>query len=870
MFGCKSRLRRAFRTLIILDRQTAHPESLILLATKKTSLPLVNDCRRNHATIANIQKGHHIRLLREAFQSNDATPLSTKETRRGPSRVLRKNAKAKENNKRHLDIQKDEDGNDPAWVADIDQALQTELRWTGGDALKLAKTVLNKLKVDDPLRALQLIRASEKMPNTAEKKRVDSVVSWNHVMDYFMSKSMTRTAFKMFNEVRMFKGFSGPRNCNGGCLPILQMKKRGHKPDAHTYTIMLRGFAMNHKKPNAVDEAMKVYDSMYRPGSDIKPNIIHSNAIINCLGRALNMDALWSVAGRLPDRGPGAPDKWTYTTILNTMQACIVRDARQLTETDGDQEAAARLVQSTVGEGRRLWEDIVSRWKSGDVSIDQTLVCAMGRLLLLGQKQDWDDIFSLIEQTMRLPRINPPLKRRGRVDSEDLEKALALPPPKDEEGSSDLEQLELAVADEAAPRVKNEFAVLDLSDRPVRDTPGVDSPGPYARIGNNVLSLLIEAAIKLKAIPVGKMYWDKLTNPDNQPFVAPDEDNLRSYLRLLRISRSSKVMVDLLRQPINSALEGIWYKRAHFVLAMSTCARDFKNQHVFTHASTILDLMQEKLSEPDMKVMTMYLSLAMVTTPGVSAERKGEFNAHQGENNLLRALRRLHSSGLDYRLRLRKWIEMVQRPYEWPVSKKELDVGQKKLKLDRAEAEDEKRPAPPEEVLEFLQTVNSACDKVMNHIQKLTDQEGREIATQKRDASWALQRLNPKANPPSRAKLENREPADAVADHDEVLDTKDYGEDTGMEEIIGDIEGPELVDLHKIHPFQRDQEASRRKERRPKRGKGSEARSETAWSGRGRNQGSRSTSSAEQWSNAWKKSVQRFGGGEKSKEWVVV
>lgn len=648
------------------------------------------------------------------------------------------------------------------------------------------------------------------------------------------------------------------------------MKKRGHKPDAHTYTIMLRGFALNHEKLNAVEEAMKVYDSMYGPGSEIKPNIIHSNAIINCLGRALNMDALWSVAGRLPDRGPGAPDKWTYTTILNTIQACAVRDARQLTETDGDQEAAARLVQSAVAEGRRLWEDIVSRWKSGDVDLDQTLVCAMGRLLLLGQKQDWDDIFSLVEQTMRLRRVTEPLQRWGRGGSKDLDKVLSEPPPQDGEGSSDLEELELAVAGEAAIEVKNEFAVVDLSDRRARATPGAGSPGPYARVGNNILSLLLEAAFKLKNIPAGKKYWDMLTNPDNRVFVAPDEDNLRSYLRLLRASRSSKIMVDLLRQPINGALQGIWYKRPHFVIAMSTCARDFKNPHVFTHASTVLDLMQDNLTEPDMKVMTMYLSLAMITTPGISTEIEGQFNAHQGQNNLLRALRRLHSPGLDYRIHLRKWIDTVPKPYERDPTKKGLNVGKKRFKLDQNEGENEPRGAPPEEVLEFLQKINSACDKVMRHLQKLTDLDGGEIAMQKRDVSWALQRLNPNANPPSRSNLENQELADAMTDHEKVSNPERYRDETRMEKLGGDMEGADLVDLHKIHPFQRDREASQRWGRRPSRDKGSETRSTPHWMGRGNRRRSRLSSPVEQWSDAWKKSVRSHGGAEGRKEWVVV
>lgn len=591
------------------------------------------------------------------------------------------------------------------------------------------------------------------------------------------------------------------------------MKKRGHKADAHTYTIMLRGFTMNHKQPKAVEEAMKVYDSMWRPECNIKPSIIHSNAIINCLGRALNMDALWSVAGRLPDRGPGAADKWTYTTILNTMQACAVRDARQLAETDGDQEAAAKVIQSAINEGRKLWEDVVSRWRSGDVNIDQTLVCAMGRLLLLGQKYDWDDIFSLVEQTMRLPRLQPPFIRQVVENGGELDLARTLPAPNEGGESSGLDQLEMAVGNEAAPKVKNEFAVVDLSDRQVRARGGADVPSPYANVGNNVLSLLIEAAIKLREIPTGKMYWEKLTNPENEPFVMPDDENLHSYLRLLRISRSSKAICDLLRQPVNGGLEGIWYRRGTFVIAMSTCARDFKNPNVFTYASNILDLMQAKLDKADLKVMTMYLSLAMVTTPGVSTEIHGEFNARPGENNLIRAVQRFNYSDLDYRLIVSKWSEGHEKKYE----EEELYVGHKRKGKVRNRFEDSTPPPAPEDLLEFMQTLNSAYDKLLSHRLKMTEMMATAFTCQKRELSQALQQINPEALPPSRAELERTEPADTLPDDDRLLKGKRYPEKIARSGERN-VKGPRVVDLDKRHPFLRDREEGDRRERRSSRG----------------------------------------------------
>lgn len=59
-------------------------------------------------------------------------------------------------------------------------------------------------------------------------------------------------------------------------------------------------------------------------------------------------------------------------------------------------------------DGRKLWGDVVGRWRKGDLIVDQPLVCAMGRLLLLGSRRSrWEDVFALVEQTMNIPRWKP-------------------------------------------------------------------------------------------------------------------------------------------------------------------------------------------------------------------------------------------------------------------------------------------------------------------------------------------------------------------------------------------------------------------------------------------------------------------------------
>ena len=126
--------------------------------------------------------------------------MSKTERLKGPGPLSLRNLRAKETNKHHLDIRQPDDTTKVLSKYTSDIGLQTELKWTGGDALKLAKSVLDKLKAGDPSKALEMLRLSEKMPGADGSKGVDSVVSWNHVMDYYMSKSLTREAFRVFNE----------------------------------------------------------------------------------------------------------------------------------------------------------------------------------------------------------------------------------------------------------------------------------------------------------------------------------------------------------------------------------------------------------------------------------------------------------------------------------------------------------------------------------------------------------------------------------------------------------------------------------------------------------------------------------------------
>jgi hypothetical protein len=187
-------------------------------------------------------------------------------------------------------------------------------------------------------------------------------------------------------------------------LTIDQMKKRAQFPDSYTYTILLRGLSINAHHSGVLAKALSVYHSLSAPNSRVEPSIIHTNAALRVCARAMDMDALWGVAGKIPEKGPQAANVVTYLTIINAVRQNLLVDPPK---GETEDEAAARRERGIL-EARRMWEDIIARWRNAELKIDEELVCAMGRLLLIGSRpRDWDDVLSLVEQTMDVPRLVP-------------------------------------------------------------------------------------------------------------------------------------------------------------------------------------------------------------------------------------------------------------------------------------------------------------------------------------------------------------------------------------------------------------------------------------------------------------------------------
>jgi hypothetical protein len=371
------------------------------------------------------------------------------------------------------------------------------------------------------------------------------------------------------------------------------MKKRAQFPDSYTYTILLRGLSINAHTSGVLSKALSVYHSLSAPNSRVEPSIIHTNAALRVCARAGDMDALWGVAGKIAESGPAAANANTYTTILNAIRYNLLVDAPK---GESEDETAARRERGVM-EGRRMWEDIVGRWRSADLTIDEELVCTMGKLLLVGSRpRDWDDVLSLIEQTMDIPRLVP---RLGSTQRQGAGLPRIRAPNTPEQYRADDDHLS---PDNPSAR-GDEFLALT----PQGVGSAISNPLIYVRPGNNTLSVIQEVCQKIVANKASQEYWDILTDPTTYNIV-PDLNNLNMRLRNLRQNRASAAAVQLLQHDIMD--KGIVPGPGTFRIAMSTCVRDKNNHNSLKHAGQILNIMLKLREDADPKAVAMYADLA--------------------------------------------------------------------------------------------------------------------------------------------------------------------------------------------------------------------------------------------------------------------
>ena len=446
-----------------------------------------------------------------------------------------------------------------------EKALRKELQYLT-DPIKLAEHVDYVLRCKQPDRALDLCRlASKHMPCT---------VSWNHVVSWYMGNKQISKAMDIYNE----------------------MKKRGQFPDSYTYMRLLKGFAEN--KEHTM-KAVSIYHSMSSPTSRVKPSIMHTNAALRVCSLTHDMDALWGIVSRLPEKGPNAPDAKTYTTILQAIRHSALGD-------EADPALMASQRQEAVNEGRRIWQEIITKWRAGDLLVDETLVVAMADLLLISRRmEDWDDVLNLVLQTTKLERLIEPLGSSNRqTEHVRRDEEIAYPPSQmpveeDHEGF---------VPTPSAHAFKPVTPPSRDPDRPNKRSYSL----AWIQPGNAILSVLVRACTMMRTPKTANLYWDTLTAaPYN---VVPDISNFHTLLRLLRVNRSSQRTAHVIQRMHNET--GIQAIPMTYAMAMSVCARDHKNRNIVDIATDIVDDMDKHLDYPDIQTLEGYLSLALTTNNG--------------------------------------------------------------------------------------------------------------------------------------------------------------------------------------------------------------------------------------------------------------
>lgn len=467
---------------------------------------------------------------------------------------------------------------------------------------------------------------------TSRYGRTDLVVAWNHVIEWKLKRGNIQAAMKHYNE----------------------MKKRGVKPDSYTYLRLLNGLADNAATmPSALGRALTVYYSLTAPSSTVKASTMHTNAALKVCAQAKDVDAMWDIAERIPDKGRGQADTLTYTTLLNGIRNSI----------------EPGLLDRSIMEGRELWENILLKWQNGALEMDEGLGCAMARLLLKSVKpEDWDEVLSLCQDVFGVPRLIPkigtkarkllPIRDKGKKEvEEDLEeveqgrkamtadlkgrigdaiKAVGAKGRRDEVEEGFAEEVE--VEEGFAEEVEVEEGERD-TDEPILgiNTAGVDGtaslitsqiPAEKPPIRNNGLSVILEACLSLRAYDTAANYWDLITESYN---VLPDRDNYHGRMRCLSMQGDSAGCLAVVQEMIK---KGVELNQNLFFIAMNGCRRN-KKIAGFNDAFRILDLMQREAIDVTSKVLIAFIRTATVTED-VRAMRQawmkigpGLFNIHK-------------------------------------------------------------------------------------------------------------------------------------------------------------------------------------------------------------------------------------------------
>lgn len=341
------------------------------------------------------------------------------------------------------------------------------------------------------------------------------------------------------------------------------MKKRAQLPNAQTYTIIFNGCAMSEHPKLAVAEALRIYNTMLN-SDRLKPNVAHLNAVLKVCSRAGDLESLFTLLESAT--GARSPNALTYTTILNALRVKEppLRTSTENADLDGGErlEAHRAKVDVSIQRGKRVWDEVMDKWRHGKVMVDEELVCAMGRLLLSGDASTQDEILSLVEQTMGIPRL---------ADKSTL--------------------------------ARERRARRNARQTQTEPRPKPPSVGGYAKPGSNTLSMVLHSLGATRKTALAPRYWDTLVG---QLGIKPDSDN---WFRLLVALHAGKASTKASKYLAQIPAHMMWVSTPRLV--MRTCVADNLNTHAFENAERVLDVaLRAWHGKPDPATMKAYLEAA--------------------------------------------------------------------------------------------------------------------------------------------------------------------------------------------------------------------------------------------------------------------
>lgn len=313
-----------------------------------------------------------------------------------------------------------------------------------------------------------------------------------------------------------------------------------------TFTIIFAGLARSTHSKMVLGEAIKLYNVLLSD-ERLHANTIHLNAMLNICGRAGDIEAMFTIVDTINERTRVA-DAATYTTILNALRWQCITGSKGLTTEQNDQN-----IIKTIGRAKMLWREAISSWRRGRLIIDENMVCAFGRLLILTPDRfQRREVFDLFEQTMNIPNLTK----------------------EDNEGWSN-------------------------------DGTSLAEKGRYVRPDNNTLSLILTALPSVRLTRVGFKYWNHLVGEYR---IVPDQDTWMRLFGLLKAASNSAHIAEMIDAvPEEHVLPRI------YCMAFQGCLRNNMNINVIKNSNAIFDSMLRRLELPHPEAMRLYLHVALVT-----------------------------------------------------------------------------------------------------------------------------------------------------------------------------------------------------------------------------------------------------------------